>query len=116
MGVADINSSLATFIRTVVILFVCAFLVTIQGEWKKPESLSKQSLLFLALSGVATGLSWLCYYKALQIGPASRVAPLDKLSVPLVMVLAFLFLSEQATFKVIAGGVLILAGSLLVAL
>jgi transporter family protein len=116
IGVSEVPSNLATFIRTIVILFVSAAMVSLRGEWKRPESLSKHGALFLVLSGIATGLSWLCYYRALQLGPASRVAPVDKLSVPLVMVLAFLLLKETASIQVILGGVLIVAGTLLVAL
>jgi transporter family protein len=116
LGVAEIPSNLATFIRTVVILAICAGLVSVRGEWLHVRQLPKASLWFLVLSGVATGLSWLCYYHALKIGPASRVAPVDKLSVPLAMILAFAFLGEAASARVIAGGLLIVAGSLLIAL
>jgi transporter family protein len=94
IGVAHINSNMATFIRTVVILGVSALIISWRSEWQPPTTLSRHSLLFLVLSGVATGLSWLCYYRALQLGPASKVAPIDKLSVALAMLLAFLFLGE----------------------
>ncbi len=116
MGVSGIPSNLATLIRTVVILFVSAAIVSLRGEWKRPEAISKGAILFLVLSGVATGLSWLCYYRALQLGPASRVAPVDKLSVPLVIGLAFLFLGETVSLKAFLGAVLIVAGTVLVAL
>lgn len=112
IGVSSINSNLATFIRTVVILIVTAAIISFRKEWKTPESLDHRSLLFLVLSGIATGASWLCYYRALQLGPASKVAPVDKLSVALVIVLAILFLGEQPTLKTILGGLLIAAGSI----
>jgi bacterial/archaeal transporter family protein len=81
VGVAEINSDLATFLRTIVILVVTALLIFARHERQRPDSLSGKGVVFLVLSGVATGLSWLCYYRALQTGPASRVAPIDKLSV-----------------------------------
>jgi len=115
MGVSSINSDLATFIRTVVILLVTLLIVTCRGEWQKPELLSRQGVLFLVLSGIATGLSWLCYYRALQLGPASRVAPVDKLSVVFAIVLAFLFLKETLTWKVLLGALMIVLGSLMIA-
>lgn len=110
------NSNLATFIRTIVILLVTAAIISLRKEWKAPETLEMRSVLFLVLSGIATGASWLCYYHALQIGPVSKVAPVDKLSVALVIFLAIVFLGEQATIKTIAGAVLIVAGSILLAL
>lgn len=116
IGVSEIPSNLATFIRTIVILIVSAAIVSLRGEWRKPESISMHSVLFLILSGIATGLSWLCYYRALQLGPASRVAPIDKLSVPLVMTMAFLFLGETASLRTLLGGALIVAGTVFVAL
>ncbi|RYZ56179.1 MAG: EamA family transporter [Proteobacteria bacterium] len=116
VGVNEMNSDLATFIRTLVIIAVLAFIVTIRKEWQSPESLSTRSLSFLILSGLATGLSWICYYRALQLGPASRVAPVDKLSVVLVIVFAFLFLGETLTWKIVLGGILIASGSILMLL
>jgi transporter family protein len=113
IGVAQINSNLATLIRTVVILIVTALIITFRGEWEPLDKLSGRSVLFLALSGIATGLSWLCYYRALQIGPASMVAPVDKLSVVFVIVLAALFLGEALTWKVLVGGGLVVAGTLI---
>lgn len=116
VGVSQINSDLATFYRTVIILAVSALLVSARHEWQQPAALSAKGLTFLVLSGVATGLSWLCYFRALQMAPASRVAPIDKLSVLLVVIFAVLFLGESLTWKVAAGAVLILAGVLLTAL
>jgi transporter family protein len=116
VGVSEVNSNLATFIRTVVILAVSAALVSFRREWEPLNKLSRLGLTMLVLSGVATGLSWLCYYRALQMAPASRVAPIDKLSVALVIVLAILFLGEPLTWKVALGGTLVVAGVLTLAL
>lgn len=114
VGVINVDSNLATFVRTVVILALCSLAVTIRGGWVW-ETVSPRSLRMLTLSGVATGLSWLCYFKALQAGPASRVAPIDKLSVVFVVLLAALFLREPLTLKVGIGAVLITAGAVLMA-
>jgi transporter family protein len=116
IGVTQINSNMATFIRTVVILGVSALIISWRGEWQPLAAISRHSFLFLVLSGIATGLSWLCYYRALQLGPASQVAPIDKLSVALTMLLAFLVFGETPTLPVLLGGGLIVAGSLLIAL
>lgn len=116
LGVARINSNLATFIRTVVILLVISLILTGRGEWQRPAGLARRDILFLVLSGVATGLSWLCYYRALQLGPASRVAPVDKLSVVFAIVLAIVFLGEGASWKVLLGGALVSAGAVVLAL
>src|SRR5271155_144977 len=95
IGVSQINSDLATLFRTLVVLIVSALLIWARHEWQRPENLPPKSILFLVLSGAATGLSWLCYYRALQLGPAPRVAPIDKLSVAFVVVFSILFLGEQ---------------------
>jgi bacterial/archaeal transporter family protein len=116
VGVSEINSNLATFLRTLVILLVTALLISARHEWQRPDSLSPKGVLFLVLSGIATGLSWLCYYRALQTGPASRVAPIDKLSVIFVVLFAVAFLGERLTWKVGAGGALITLGAVLMAL
>jgi bacterial/archaeal transporter family protein len=116
VGVSEINSDLATFLRTLVILLVAALLICARHEWQRPDSLSTKGVVFLVLSGVATGLSWLCYYRALQTGPASRVAPIDKLSVIFVVLFAVSFLGERLTWKVGLGGILITAGAVLMAL
>ena len=116
VGVAEINSNLATFIRTLVILVMTALLISLKQEWQRPESVNPRSMVFLILSGVATGLSWLCYYRALQLGPASRVAPVDKLSVVLAMTLAFAFLGEKVSWQAVIGGFLILSGATVIAL
>jgi len=116
VGVSEMNSDLATFLRTLVILLVTALLIWSRDEWQRPGNLSLKGVSFLILSGIATGLSWLCYYRALQMGPASRVAPIDKLSVVLVVLFAMLFLGERLTWKVGLGGVLITAGAILMAI
>ena len=113
IGVADINSNLATLIRTVVILVMTALIVTWQGQWEPLNKLSGKGVLFLCLSGWAPGLSWLCYYRALQIGPASLVAPVDKLSVAFVMILAFVILREPVTWQALLGGGLVVVGALI---
>lgn len=115
VGVANVNSNLATAIRTSVILAITwavAYATAPSGGISMP---GRKTLLFLALSGVATGLSWLCYFRALQLGEASRVAPIDKLSVVFAIVLAGLFLRERLTWHQALGGALIVAGSLVIA-
>jgi bacterial/archaeal transporter family protein len=116
IGVSEINSNLATFLRTLVILLVTALLISARHEWQRPDSMSPKGVVFLILSGIATGMSWLCYYRALQTGPASRVAPIDKLSVVLVVLFAVLFLGERLSWKVGLGGVLVTLGAVLMAL
>jgi transporter family protein len=121
VGVAHVDSNLATALRTsVVVVFAwgIAFALSKPGAGLLVEirSLDRRTLLFLTLSGLATGLSWLCYFRALQLGPASRVAPLDKLSVPLVIVFAWLLLGEKLTAPAIVGGLLITAGAVVIAL
>jgi transporter family protein len=113
IAVSGLNSNLATFIRTIVILIITAIIISARNEWQRPETISHGTILFLVLSGIATGLSWLCYYHALQLGPASRVAPIDKTSVVMVMIFAFAFLGEQVTWKVLLGGVFVGAGAIL---
>ncbi len=115
LGVAKLNSNLATFIRTIVILIIIALFVTWRGQWQRPVNLPRKDILFLILSGIATGLSWLCYYRALQMGPASRVAPIDKLSVVFAIILAVMFLGEPLSGKVILGGLLVTAGAVVMA-
>jgi transporter family protein len=116
LGVAGINSNLATFIRTLVILVVTAGILSLRGEWARPAGLPWHSWVFLVLSGIATGLSWLCYYRALQLGPVSKVAPIDKLSVAIVIVLGLVFLGERPSLPLLVGGGLIVAGAIVIAL
>ena len=115
LSVSDLNSDLATFYRTIVILGVAAAVVVLRGEWQSPTRVAGKPLLFIALSGAATGLSWLCYFKALQLGPASRVAPIDKLSVVLVVLFSVAVLGETLNWKVAVGALLITAGAVLIA-
>ena len=113
LGVEGINSNLATFVRTVVILVMTFAIVSFQGEWRFPQrTMEMRPIVFLVLSAIATGLSWLCYYRALQMAPASMVAPVDKLSVVFAIVLSVLFLGEAVTPKLIMGGTLIVAGTM----
>jgi len=116
VGVEGISSNLATFLRTIIVLVFLAILVSLRGEWQNPGSLPTRSILFLVLSGLATGLSWICYYRALQIAPASLVAPLDKLSLVFAVLLAVLFLGERLSFIQSAGVALMGIGALLMAL
>lgn len=113
IGVKDIDSNLATAIRTTVILLLTWGIVFFSGHLSQVKSVPRYTWLFLLLSGVATGLSWLFYFKAIQLGDVSRVAPVDKLSVVLTIILAFILLKEPVSPKVIAGGVLICAGSIM---
>ena len=115
LGVEGLNSNLATLIRTVVIFFITALIVSWRNEWQLPQTLRPQAIAFLVLSGVATGLSWLLYYRALQMAPASQVAPIDKLSVAFAIVLGVLFLGEALTLKLVIGGSLIVIGALVLA-
>ena len=115
LGVSGLNSNLATLIRTVVVLALLAAIVAMRGEWQRPASIPAHSWLFLLLSGAATGLSWLCYYRALQIGPVSGVAAVDKLSVALAIALGVLFLGEHLSWQLLVGAVLITAGTLVIA-
>ena len=112
LGVSNINSNLATGIRTVVILVMIWIIILTRGEAKGINNLSKQNIIFLVVSGIATGLSWLFYFKALQLGNVSQVAPIDKLSVALTIILAMIFLGETLTLKTAIGVVLIIAGTL----
>lgn len=116
LGVRDIDSNLATAVRTVVIFVLAANIVAWQKSYRTLPELDSRSVLFLVLSGLATGASWLCYFHALKIGPASRVAPIDKLSVVFVVILAAIFLGEAFTWKVALGVLLMVAGAIVVAL
>lgn len=113
IGIDGVNSNLATAIRTVVVVAMAWAMVFITGAQGGISEISRKSWLFLILSGLATGASWLCYYKALQIGEASKVVPVDKLSVVITLILAFIFLNEKITVKSGIGCALIGAGTLL---
>ncbi len=116
VGIEDVNSNLATAIRTMVVLVMAWGMVFVTNTQGGLADISRKSWLFLILSGLATGASWLCYYRALQIGEASKVVPIDKLSVVITLVLAFVFLHERFTPKSLIGCLLIGAGTLLMVL
>jgi len=114
VGIRDVDSDLATLIRTAIIICVLSVFVWLTGKWSNPFELSSNTWVFLSLSGLATGASWVCYFRALQIGEASKVAPIDKLSLVLVAIFAVLFLGERPSIRdwtgigMVAGGVLLL--------
>lgn len=116
IGIEGVNSTLATAIRTVVVLGMSWGMVFLTGAQDGIAAISRKSWLFLILSGLATGASWLCYYRALQTGDASKVVPIDKLSVVITLILAFVFLHEQFTAKSLIGAALITAGTLIMVL
>ena len=116
VGIEGVNSNLATAIRTMVVLAMAWGMVFVTNTQGGLTDISKKSWLFLILSGLATGASWLCYYKALQLGDVSKVVPIDKLSVVITLLLAFLLFHETATLKVVAGAALITIGTLLMVL
>ena len=116
VGIEGVNSNLATAIRTMVVLIMAWGMVFLTNTQGGISDISKKSWLFLILSGLATGASWLCYYKAIQLGDVSKVVPVDKLSVVITLVLAFVFLHEEFTAKSVIGCILIAAGTLLMVL
>lgn len=116
VGVANVNSDFATFVRTIVIFFVLAAILTWRSEWQPLSTLSTRTVVFLVLSGLATGASWVCYFRALQLGDAARVAPIDKLSVVLVAVFGVVFLGERLSATNWIGVLLIAGGAVLVAM
>ena len=111
IGIEGVNSNLAAAVRTIVVVLMAWFMVFITGNQNGIVDINKKSWIFLILSGLATGASWLCYYKALQLGEASKVVPIDKLSIVITIVLAFIFLGEQITLKTLIGCCLIVAGT-----
>ena len=116
IGIKDISSNLATAIRTLVILFVAWAIVFASGEVSGIKNISRNNLIFLVLSGLATGLSWIFYFKALSVGEVSKVAPIDKLSVAITIALAYLLLREPVEIKTVIGGLMIVGGSLVILL
>lgn len=116
IGLKNVNSDLATAIRTVVILIIVWSVAFFKGETRHISLISKQGLLFLIFSGIATGLSWLFYFKALKLGRVSQVAPVDKLSLALVIIMSVIFLGEPLNWKVVVGGILIIAGTMVLIL
>lgn len=116
VGIENVNSNLATAIRTAVVLIMAWGMVFLTNAQNGLPEISKKSWIFLILSGIATGVSWLCYYRALQLGEVSKVVPIDKLSVVITMILAFIFLHEEFTAKSLIGCILIGAGTLIMVL
>ena len=116
IGIEGVNSNLATAVRTIVVVLMAWFMVFITGNQNGIVDINKKSWIFLILSGLATGASWLCYYKALQLGEASKVVPIDKLSIVITIVLAFIFLGEQITLKTLIGCCLIVTGTFIIIL
>ena len=116
VGIDGVNSNLATAVRTVIVVIMAWGMVFLTNAQAGISAINRKSWIFLILSGLATGASWLCYYKALQIGEASKVVPVDKLSVVFTLILAFIFLHEQFTIKSVLGCMLIGAGTLLMVL
>lgn len=116
IGMKGVNSNLATAIRTIIVLVMAWGIVFVTGKQKEITTLTSKNWRFLFYSGLATGASWLFYFRALQLGEASKVAPIDKLSVVITMILAFVFLGEAFTVKTIIGGILIAAGTLVLVL
>ena len=111
IGIEGVNSNLATAIRTIVVLALAWGMVFITGAQSGISAISKRSMVFLILSGIATGLSWLCYFKAIQIGEVAKVVPIDKFSIVLTLILAFVVLGEPVTNKAVIGGILITIGT-----
>ena len=111
VGIEGINSNLATAVRTIVVVLMAWFMVFATGNQNGIVDISKKNWIFLILSGLATGVSWLCYYKALQLGEVSKVVPIDKLSIVITIILAFIFLGEQITLKTLIGCCLIIVGT-----
>jgi len=116
IGVADIDSNFATFIRTIVVIAAMAAILSVTGGWQSPSEISTRTYVFLLLSGLGTGASWLCYFHALKLGEAARVAPIDKLSVVMVAIFGVAFLGEKLSATNWIGVGLIAAGAILVAL
>jgi len=114
VGVKNISSNLATFIRTIVIIIFLSAIISTRHEWKNMSSINKNSLIFLTLSGITTGLSWICYFRALQNGPASLVAPIDKVSVVFAVLLSLLFLGEHLGVYQWIGICLIISGVIII--
>ena len=115
IGIENVNSDFATFIRTIVILLAAGLIVYATGNWQQPSSVSGKTWLFLVLSGIATGASWICYFRALKLGDAARVAPIDKLSVVFVAIFAVVFLGERLALPNWLGVIMIACGAVLIA-
>ena len=115
IGIQGVNSDLATLMRTAIVILVLSAFVWFTGKWSNPLTLSSKTWIFLTLSALATGASWVCYFRALQIGDASKVAPIDKLSLVLVAVFAFVFLGERPSLRESAGIAMVASGVLILA-
>jgi transporter family protein len=115
MGVMNVNSNLATFIRTVVVMVMTVCILSWKHQWQWPQGSTMKAWMFLVFSGIATGLSWLCYWRAMSLGPVSKVASIDKLSVAFAVILGILFLGENLTWQLMLGAGLIIAGAMLIA-
>ena len=116
MGVMGVNSNLATFIRTVVVLVMTAGIISWRHQWQWPQGAVTKAWIFLVLSGITTGLSWICYYRALSMGPVSKVASIDKLSVAFAIILGILFLGENLSWQMAIGAGLIILGAIVIVL
>ena len=116
IGIQGVDSDLATLVRTAIIIIVLALFVWFSGKWSNPLALPSRTWLFLSLSGLATGASWVCYFRALQLGEASKVAPVDKFSLVLVAIFAFTFLGERPSLRERSGIALVAAGVLVLAI
>ncbi|MFN0291909.1 EamA family transporter [Pedobacter helvus] len=116
IGIKGVSGNLATAVRTIIILFIAWGIISVTGEVRELKTLTKNNLLFLGLSGIATGLSWIFYFKALETGEVSKVAPIDKLSVAIGLGLAFLILKEPIEIKTLIGATLIIAGTIVIIL
>jgi len=114
IGVMNINSNLATFIRTICVIAMTAGILCWRNEWQMPQTIDMKTWVFLLLSGMATGLSWLCYYRAIQLGPISKVASVDKLSVALAIIFGIIFLGEKASWQVLLGSALVVIGAVVI--
>lgn len=114
MGVMNVNSNLATFIRCVVVLVMTACILSWRQQWQWPQGAAVKAWIFLVLSGIATGLSWICYWRAMSLGPVSKVASIDKLSVAFAIILGIIFLGENLTWQVALGAGLIILGAVII--
>ena len=114
MGVMSVNSNLATFIRTVVVIVMTACIISWRHQWQWPQGAAMKAWVFLVLSGIATGLSWICYWRAMSMGPIAKVASIDKLSVAFAIILGIMFLGESLTWQAALGAGLIILGAVLI--
>lgn len=116
IGVSNINSNFATFIRVCIILILTTLILFSTHQWQRPQAVTAKTWIFLILSGITTALSWLCYYRALQLGPVAKVASVDKLSVAIVILLGIFILGEKMSWPAVVGGALVVLGTVLIAM